>query len=198
MAELTIDHHELDAALKRCGSSWNAGQTHGLLCSHLALGGADGVARWVDQVLAGTDPDDALRGQCEAMLDALCTVTWQQLAERRSEFVLLLPDDDDPPQVRTEAMAQWCDGFLHGLVSDRHDEKVRERLASEPLADIIRDLVEISRASMDDDDDPEGNEAAFAELVEYLRVAAQLTYEELAEFRASSGTPPRQVSGTLH
>ena len=56
--ELTIDHNELDAALRRCGSTWNAGQTHGLLCSRLALAGADGASRWLAQVLQDTDPDN--------------------------------------------------------------------------------------------------------------------------------------------
>lgn len=198
MAELTIDHNELDAALKRCGSTWNAGQTHGLLCSRLALGGSEGASRWINQVLADTDPDSALRSECEAMLEALCTLTWQQLAERQSEFMLLLPNDDDSTQVRAEAMAQWCEGFLHGLVSEAHGEALKKRLASEPLADIIKDLVEISRATSGDEDDKESEESAFAELVEYLRVAAQLAYEELAEFRGPASRPPQTESGTLH
>ena len=198
MTELTIDHNELDAALRRCGSTWNAGQTHGLLCSRLALAGADGASRWLRQVLADTDPDNALRIECEAMLEALCTATWQQLAERQSEFILLLPDDDDPTQARAEAMGQWCEGFLHGLVSETHGEKLRERLSSDPLSDIIKDMLEITRATVDDESDAEGNDNAFAELVEYLRVAAQLTYEELAEFRGSISGPPRNESATLH
>lgn len=198
MAELTIDHNELDAALRRCGSTWNAGQTHGLLCSRLALGGSEGASRWVEQVLADTDPESDSRSECEAMLDALCTVTWQQLAERQSEFMLLLPNDDDPTRVRAEAMAQWCEGFLHGLVSEAHGEGLKKRLASEPLSDIIKDLVEISRATAADEEDEQGEESAFAELVEYLRVAAQLTYEELAEFRGPVSRPPQTKSGTLH
>ena len=196
--ELTIDHNELDAALRRCGSTWNAGQTHGLLCSRLALAGADGASRWLAQVLADTDPDNTLRTECEAMLEVLCTATWQQLSERQSDFMLLLPDDDDSALVRTEAMGQWCEGFLHGLVSDTHGDKLRERLASDPLSDIIKDLLEITRASVDDEADEQGTENAFANLVEYLRVAAQLTYEELAEFREPASAPPRHASTTLH
>jgi hypothetical protein len=196
--ELTIDHNELDAALRRCGSTWNAGQTHGLLCSRLALAGADGASGWLAQVLADTDPDNTLRTECEAMLEVLCTATWQQLSERQSDFMLLLPDDDDSALVRTEAMGQWCEGFLHGLVSDTHGDKLRERLASDPLSDIIKDLLEITRASVDDEADEQGTENAFANLVEYLRVAAQLTYEELAEFREPASASPRHASPTLH
>lgn len=198
MAELTIDHNELDAALRRCGSTWNAAQTHGLLCSHLGLGGADGATRWLERVLQDTDPGNASHAECEAMLEALCTMTWQQLAERQSEFMLLLPNDDDSTRARTEAMAQWCEGFLHGLVSDTHGDELRKYLASEPLADIIKDLVEISRATIGNEGDEESDENALTELVEYLRVAAQLVYEELAPFRGTSSVPPQNKFGTLH
>ena len=43
--EQSINHDELDAALKRCGASWDAGQAHGLLCSRLAILGADAGSR---------------------------------------------------------------------------------------------------------------------------------------------------------
>ena len=198
MAELTIDHNELDAALRRCGSTWNAGQTHGLLCSRLALAGPEGASRWLAQVLADTDPENTLCTECQAMLEALCTSTWQQLSERQSDFMLLLPDDDDSAQVRTEAMGQWCEGFLHGLVSEAHGDELRERLASDPLSDIIKDLLEITRASVGEEADEPATDNAFAELVEYLRVAAQLTYEELAEFREPSSIQPQINSPTLH
>jgi uncharacterized protein YgfB (UPF0149 family) len=198
MTELTIDHNELDAALRRCGSTWNAGQTHGLLCSRLALAGAEGASRWLAQVLADTDPDNTLRSECEVMLEMLCSATWQQLSERQSDFMLLLPNDDDPARVRAEAMGQWCEGFLHGLVSEKHGDELRERLASDPLSDIIKDMLEITRASVGDESDADGNDNAFVELVEYLRVAAQLTYEELAEFRGSASLPLPNEPGTLH
>jgi len=197
MMGLTIDHYELEVALRRCGSTWNAGQAHGLLCSRLALAGADGASRWLLQVLADTDPDNALRTECEALLDALCTATWQQLAERQSDFMLLLPDEDDSVQVRAEAMGQWCEGFLHGLVSEAHGDELRERLAGEPLSDIIKDMLEITRGAAGDEADAEDDDA-LSELVEYLRVAAQLTYEELAEFRGPASTAPRNESATLH
>lgn len=198
MVELTIDHNELDAALRRCGSTWNAGQTHGLLCSRLALAGAEGASRWLAQVLADTDPENTLCTECQAMLEALCTSTWQQLSERQSDFMLLLPDDDDSAQVRTEAMGQWCEGFLHGLVSEAHGDELRERLASDPLSDIIKDLLEITRATVGEEADEQAADNAFVELVEYLRVAAQLTYEELAEFREPSSIQPQFNSPTLH
>lgn len=193
-----IDHNELDALLKSCGSSWNAGQAHGLLCSRLSLAGADGASRWITQVLADADVDAAERGACEEELDALCAATWQQLVERQSEFNLLLADDEDPPSVRTVVMAQWCEGFLHGLVAEKHSEELKKRLAEEPLADIIKDMLEITRATVGDDAEDENIDNDIAELVEYLRVAVQLTYEELAEFRKIEDSGQPETTEILH
>ena len=193
-----IDHNELDALLKSCGSSWNAGQAHGLLCSRLSLAGAEGASRWIAQVLSDATVEAGQRGECEEMLDALCANTWQQLVERQSEFDLLLADDDDPASVRTEVMAQWCEGYLHGLVTEKHSDDLKKRLTEEPLADIIKDMLEITRATVGDAADDNNIDNDLAELVEYLRVAVQLTYEELADFRKLDDSGQPNTSDTLH
>ena len=198
MTEHSVDHHELNEALRRSGSSWSAGQVHGLLCSRLSVAGAQGAEQWFELVLAETSPENALRAECEDMLETVCAVTWRQLVERQSEFELLLPDDEEATGVRAEAMAQWCEGFLHGLVSEKHNEALKERLAAEPLADIIKDMLQITRAAADEDDSGEDEENAWAELVEYLRVAAQLTYEELADFRSPDEDKLPGEATTLH
>ena len=184
--ESPVDHDQLDAALRRCGASWDAAQSHGLLSGRLAVAGADSGFDWLSQVLDGTDANDALRGECEVMLGTLFEATYRQLAERQSEFEPLLPDEDDPTVVRAAALAHWCEGFLHGLVSAEHGDALKKRLSSEPLADIIKDMLQITRAAADEGPGTESDEQAYTELVEYLRVAAQLTYEELAEIRQPS------------
>lgn len=193
-----IDHDALDEILKSCGSNWDAGQVHGLLCSRLAVTGAQGASRWFAQILEDTDPDHDLRSKSEAALDGLYAETWRQLVERQSEFGLLLPDDDDPILVRTAAMVRWCEGFLHGLVSEKHSEDLKKRLSADPLADIIKDMLHITRASIGDDEDDDGNEGALTELIEYLRVAVQLIFEELADFRAPPESDTPIESEVLH
>jgi len=197
--EPLIDHDVLDAALRRCGANWDAAQTHGLLSGRLAIAGADSGFGWLGQVLEGTRPDDALRAECEVMLGRLFESTYRQLAERQSDFEPLLPDDQDSTAVRAVALGHWCEGFLHGLVSSEHSDALKKRLASEPLADIIKDMLEITRVAADEDGDAESDEEAYAELVEYLRVAVQLTYEELVEYRAAAaGDDGREEPEVMH
>lgn len=196
----TIDHEELSGALRRCGSHWTSAQAHGLLCGRLAVRGANGASAWRDQVLEDLDRSDALRAECESVLDALLQSTWQQLAERQSDFRLLLPEDDEDAGSRTQAIADWCEGFLHGLVADAHNDPMKQRLAAEPLSEVIKDMLEITRATVDYEEDEEDNEIAYAELVEYIRVSAQLAYEELADLRdgPSSSDPAEEPRGTVH
>ena len=194
-----IDHDALDDALRRCGSSWDAAQTHGLLSGQLAISGAESGFGWLAQVLEGTQHADGDRAECEVMLSALFESTYRQLAERLSAFEPLLPGDSDSTAVRAVALAHWCEGYLHGLVSTSHAEALKARLAAAPLADIIKDMLEITRASAEDDADEESDERAYTEIVEYLRVAAQLVYEELAEFRNESiDNSARRGADALH
>jgi len=198
VTDASIDHDDVDAALRRCGSDWDAAQAHGLLCGLIAILGTDGAVRWLERLMPGAEPGNALVAECRKILEALFAATWQQLAERQSEFSLLLPSDAEDAGVRAGALGHWCEGFLHGLVSERSSPELRTRLAEEPLSDVIRDLLEISRAAVGEDDDEEANEAAYVELVEYIRVAVQLAYEELADLRTSRNPVAEAVSDALH
>jgi len=178
-----VGFDELDDALRDCGASWDAAQTHGLLTGRLAVAGVPAGPAWLQQVLEGTDEASARRNESQKLLDALYQGTFWQLTERLSEFTPLLPDEDAEAGARATALAHWCEGFLHGLVSAEHGKALKERLAAEPLSDIIRDMLQITRAVVGEESDDEANEAAYAELVEYIRVAAQLAYEELSDIR---------------
>jgi hypothetical protein len=193
-----VDHDALEDALSRCGASWDAAQTHGLLTGRLAVSGVAAGPDWLLQVLEGTDESNAQRAACQQMLDTLYQATYWELSERLSEFMPLLPDDQTDAALRTVAMAHWSEGFLHGLVSAQHGDALRDRLAAEPLADIIRDILQITRAELDEATDAETNEAAYAELVEFLRVAAQLAYEELADIRDANRQSKADSPDTMH
>ena len=194
-----IDHNEVEAALRATGSSWGAAQAHGLLCSRLAVLGADGGADWLRMLFEDSAAAESAHADDITILQQACAETHRQFADRQSEFDVLLPDESESVSVIAAAMAEWCEGFLHGLVSDVKGEVLKQKLAAEPLSDIIRDMLEMTRAAAGGDgeegEDEEGDDEALTELVEYLRVAAQLVYEELAELRRPA-EPVATLSGS--
>ncbi len=181
-----VDHDILDDALRRAGASWDAAQTHGALTARLAVAGEAALPEVISVVLEGTDPANALRGECEGLLVSLFESTHGVLAARQSEFTPLLPDESASTARRTEAIAHYSEGFLHGLVSGQVDDATRNRLGQEPIADIIKDLLQITRAAVDESESEESSEQAYADIVEYLRVATQLVFEELDAQKAEA------------
>jgi uncharacterized protein len=126
-------------------------------------------------------------------LTALFGATIGSLRSTDMQFDLLLPDEADTLEERTRALGLWCNGFLYGLGSNGAADP---RQLSADVAEIVRDLGEISRAGVDGQDSEEANEVAFAELVEFVRVGVQLVFEELGQKRAPP--PLLSPSATVH
>lgn len=132
-----VDYDFLEETLKRSGVGWDAAQTHGLPSGRQVIAGVAAGPDWLAQVLEDTDETNAARGECRNLLDTLYQSTYWQFSERLSEFEPLLPGDNEGVAIRTAALAHWCEGFLHGLVSAKHADALKERLRSEPLSDIV-------------------------------------------------------------
>ncbi|HXQ64899.1 MAG TPA: UPF0149 family protein [Steroidobacteraceae bacterium] len=177
---LTVTFDELQAALSAAQAPVAAAEAHGALCGSLAAAAGFTVADWLEQLLpeAGAGAHE-LRSR--NLLERVYDATAESLDGLDMEFAPLLPDDAQPLARRVDALAEWCAGFLWGLGSGAI--AARDRL-SEEVAEVLRDFGEISRAVVDRDESPESSETSYAELVEYLRAGAQLTYEELALERA--------------
>lgn len=162
-------------------------ELHGQLCGLACIMGADAAGpAWIMDLLAGSEAGESGRELARARLADAAGATLRSLQAGDMSLALCMPEDDAPLADRAEALAHWCQGFLHGLgVSAAGDQYTEVESTSE----IIRDFSEISRAAFDPggDEDHEQSEAAYAELVEYVRVSAQLAYEELHALRDRAG-----------
>jgi len=183
MGNFESNFHDLEINLRECESGWYAAQCHGLLCARLSVIGASALNICLEQIFEDVNNNTSCVKFCDVILQDIFKRTWIQLVERQSEFTLYLPDDQSGVNERANALAQWCDGFLHGIVTGKDPKKLKEFLGKEPSSIIIKDMLEITRASVDEQAEVEENEQAYIEIMEYIRVSAQLIYEELADFR---------------
>lgn len=173
----------VDEALRRTEASTDAAEAHGNLCGLVCGLGEDGATAWIAETLAESRPDDAVASDARGLLLTLAAGTRSALEAGEMAFQPLLPDDDAPLAKRVDGLAQWCQGFNHGLFVAARTGDAEAELGSGNTAEIVRDFGEMAQMSAGDEESDADGEAAYMELVEYVRVSVQLVYEELASAR---------------
>lgn len=175
-----IRFRDFEDVLAAAGCLADAAEAHGSLCGALCSMAPYKMQDWLSEIL----PDGAsLSDESAAMIERVFSTTATSFGEQGMEFEPLLPDDAQPLNGRANALALWCSGFLYGLGTGQICDL--EGLNGE-VGEIVRDFTEISRATGDDADVDEANEQAYTELVEFIRVAAQVVFEELLPLRTQA------------
>jgi len=163
----------------------DAAEIHGGLCGLFCTVNGLDAPFWLDNNLTvAPDEDaytvDAFGSESRTLLTQLFNETEKQLSGEGFDFQLFLPDDNSGLFSRVEALSNWCQGFLFGLSQGGLTDP--EGLPGE-LPEIVKDIVEISRAESYELDDDAQDEKDFMELVEFVRVAIQLFISEMQHFQ---------------
>lgn len=165
-------------ALAREKDPQGVAEAHGLVTGIVAgqpnLAASELYLHWMSLEL---DQDSNKEQDRHAILTQALRSTQQTLGSEDMDFEPLLPALNQPLTQRTEALAEWCAGFLAGFgVSGGRvsDEQANEALAM---------LGEIARAANETGEDgdalaQETEEQAMAELIEFVKVAVLLLHEE--------------------
>ncbi|MCO6411803.1 MAG: UPF0149 family protein [Thiogranum sp.] len=171
-----LEYDDVADALQRGGASCSASECHGFVCGLICGSGFADPKIWVGEFFEDFNPRDVLQKEAFGLLQKLYESMLGQLNSPDLDFELLLPDDSQPLPERTEALANWCSGFLAGLgMAGRSDQT---QLADD-VQELLRDLAEFSRVDFDFEDAGEQEQVAFEELAEYIRVGILYVYEEL-------------------
>ena len=184
----TLRYDQLAEALARLGYAQNAAEYHGALCGALCVKEAEDI----DPLSVLERQGQSAEGEQAAAqtLRALCGQSDDAFSTGQMTFKPLLPDDEEDLPRRVEALSAWCEGFLFGLSTGR---PLNMKQCSAELKEIVRDFTEFTHAGVTEEEDGELEETAYAELVEYIRVGAQLVYMELHE-----GAPEVRRAPSVH
>lgn len=185
------DIPQLDELLFRVDAALGASESHGALCGMLCAQGSTEAAQWMLHVLGEHDESSQALKEVGKQLLQIYQLSIEQMNDNNIEFELMLPDDDEELEDRIEALGTWCQGFVYGLAAGGITEDTE---LPEDSQELIKDIVEISRAGYVIDDEAElqateDDEVAFMEVCEYVRMGILLIYEELQ---------PLQSSQTVH
>jgi uncharacterized protein YgfB (UPF0149 family) len=171
----------VEAALQSAGALGDPAEIHGEFCGLACVMGRDAVSPWAAAALSEADARSAA---AIATLEELGEKAWSELDAGDMSFDLLLPADDESLERRAELLGIWCQGFMHGLGAAGAAGEESPVVRNETIEGIVGDFSEITRAGFTADETEEEGEAALAELVEYVRVAVQLVFEELHAIRS--------------
>jgi uncharacterized protein len=170
------DYQQVQAALGDAPNGAATAEAHGTLCGLLCASAEDLAETWIHNTLVDAEEYSfGGGGDARTLLEALHTATGAALEAGDMDFRMLLPDEDASLEERAVALAAWCSGFLYGLAT--HGLRPMEELPEE-LREILTDFSEIGRAGVAEEEVGEAGENALAELEEYVRVGAQLVYDE--------------------
>ena len=177
----------------------NAAETHGTLCGLLCTANRLDPLSWADDVLAGklempkiassdvvseTLTSDGPR----SALVALFQQTAMQMDDPEFGFYPFLPGAEAPLAERADTLAAWCQGFLYGLTLGGVEG---EDALPVQAREVVQDISEISRLGLETEQGGEEEEGAYAEVLEYVRMAVLLVREELRPLRTAGADERR-------
>lgn len=166
------DYRDLSKALEKTALKLHPSQVHGLV-SGLLCGNPSSSAAWEELVTGGKETP-----KTHDVLQGLYDATAKQLGEFLFDFQLLLPPESDELPARAEALTLWCQGLLTGLKLAQ--VQIINREPGE-ITEAIGDIVEIAKMNFEEVVSSEEDEEAYEELVEYVRMAVILIYQDLRE-----------------
>lgn len=180
------NYKELNQALNKTALKLHPSQVHGVIAGILC-GDPKKDPAWEELVTRGESANS------HGILQELYETSSKELEEFLFEFQLILPADSTELPKRAEALTLWCQGFLAGL---NFAQVPIEGRSPSDMTEAINDLIEIAKMNYEDVISSEEDEVAYTELVEYVRMAVILIYQDIREPNAPKKTS--RSSNNLH
>jgi uncharacterized protein YgfB (UPF0149 family) len=184
-----MDYKQFAAVLNAADASYRPAEWHGLLCGLICAGRQMDGAAWFEAATQMAGKEAISAPKLVEALRAICSRAGEQLGGDVLELELMLPDDSDELQYRTEALREWCAAFLYGLGLGglREDAEL-----SDEAGGFLQDLAEFCQVYHDQNATTDADEFYFLELEEYIRAGVTLLYDEL------NAGPPAGRTELLH
>lgn len=191
---LEYDYQILNDALLDMGAICSVAELQGMFCGQLSGVRDRSEEEWLEEMrdfadLSHFDITAEQRDLVVFLLERCRT----ELDDDAYQFQPLLPDDQCPLTDRAVALGAWCRGYLHGFGASG---VTKDTQIPPEVAEVIRDLAQISQAVKEVEGEEEETEADWIELVEYLRAAVFTVYGEMRP--APAANVPPSGAGNSH
>jgi uncharacterized protein YgfB (UPF0149 family) len=164
---------------------------HGLWVGRMSAGSLNDTHSCWSYTLRYLGRTEAVDSNLAKAFQALMHYTLGDLDKADFSFELWLPDDRRSCQERLLALAEWCRGFLEGLVSVTGNDL---NTLSADTRELLQDLMEIGDVDTDIDECDQ-DEREYLELAEFVKVAALNIFLDIQSGRNRAEAALASVSG---
>jgi len=189
MSNLVDRYIQLESSIAQTGLEISVSEVHGTIVGAIANHMKSSVT---PDLLKLLEPNAAKTESRYANFTELLYELYREnsalLIDGKEGFDLLLPDADEPLEIRVDAVATWCKGYLLGLL---YNNTFSIDQIPESGPEIARDFLQIAEASAGQDSEQQ-EDWALGEIEEYLKVGAQLIFEFIYSERASEAPALKQ------
>lgn len=172
MSESTSAYTAFVNLLADQGQDFSPAELHGLLVGHSCAGAGFAAAAWLENAAQLFDGDIPATLQ-PALVGLQEMLKTEITAEDCFAITLLLPGDDDSLTLRSQALGEWCQGFLSGFGGSIGDRKL-----SDEAREILEDYIAVAQIVAPESDESTADEASFMEVSEYLRMTTVYLFTE--------------------
>jgi uncharacterized protein len=166
---MELDCETLDALAAQISHGISGSRLHGALVAAICT---DAPGSPVVQPILAASLQTALASG--PGLSAALQQVEDALSDPEFSFEPLLPDESGPLASRAEALADWCDAFVMGMVAAAPGDSSAER--EELLTDLSAIAGGLEPGTLEDGSDED--EEDFMQILEFVRVAALSLFSE--------------------
>ena len=170
----------IDKIREKSGISIDVSECHGKISACLCSENMTAEALLPEEINADESCLSAETMKLKTVLLSLIAETLEQLNDAEMSFYPLLSPDAESITDRTLTLSRWCQGFIDGfgLVIAQKNISI-DQIKQDIIGEIIEDFSQISKLTSASVMNEDGEELAYMEVVEYVRVGVQLIFEEM-------------------
>lgn len=166
-ALIPVDFDDLANWMVTIDSLFSPAGLHGAIVGGISGAMRLSAQRWTAFGLAVMGVDERLndlqQANAQEVLGGLAQEQLNLLLSNDMEFNPFLPDDDETVEQRTEAMTQWCKGFLGGFAEAQlYRSRLSDAQVNDELPDIVmevlRDITAIAQTPLETEDSEDAGE----------------------------------------
>ena len=175
-----MNFEHIDQIRQKAGISIDVSEYHGKICACLCLENLEAETLLAEAFNPDINSLSSETMKLKNVLLELTTETLEKLNDAEMTFYPLLSPDSKSLTNRTLSLSSWCGGFIDGVGLAVAQKNISMNPAEQDIiSEIIEDFSQISKLTSASVMNEGGEELAYMEVVEYVRVSVQLIFEEL-------------------